>query len=119
MKMSKLHSNLLFLKECKRRDICPLGLRTPNKLQNTIPCRQATELQHRQSKQWLSLSIRQTYSKMEKGAATVPIGYWLAASDILDRLQTWQGVLLEKEDAEESGTDLQVTSSTNVGLAVS
>ena len=44
---------------------------------------------------------RQTYSKMEKGAATVPIGYWLAASDILDRLQTWQGVLLEKEDLFE------------------
>lgn len=41
---------------------------------------------------------RQTYSKMEKGAPTVPIGYWLAASDILDRLPTWQDVLLEKED---------------------
>lgn len=41
---------------------------------------------------------RQTYSKMEKGAATVPIGYWLAASDIIDRLQSWQDVLLEKED---------------------
>lgn len=44
---------------------------------------------------------RQTYSKMEKGAATVPIGYWLAASDILDRLQTWQDVLLNKEDLFE------------------
>jgi transcriptional regulator with XRE-family HTH domain len=44
---------------------------------------------------------RQTYSKMEKGAATVPIGYWLAASDILDRLQTWQDVLLKKEDLFE------------------
>jgi DNA-binding XRE family transcriptional regulator len=44
---------------------------------------------------------RQTYSKMEKGAATVPLGYWLAASDILGRLQTWQDVLLEKEDLFE------------------
>lgn len=41
---------------------------------------------------------RQTYSKMEKGAATVPIGYWLAASDIIDRLQSWQDVLLENDD---------------------
>jgi len=41
---------------------------------------------------------RQTYSKMEKGAASVPIGYWLAASDILGLLQTWQEVLAEKED---------------------
>lgn len=41
---------------------------------------------------------RQTYSKMEKGAVSVPIGYWLAASEILGRLQTWQGVLGEQED---------------------
>lgn len=44
---------------------------------------------------------RQTYSKMEKGAASVPIGYWLAASEILDRLQTWQEVLAEKDDLFE------------------
>lgn len=44
---------------------------------------------------------RQTYSKMEKGVASVPIGYWLAASEILDRLQTWQEVLAEKDDLFE------------------
>lgn len=44
---------------------------------------------------------RQTYSKMEKGVPSVPIGYWLAASEILDRLQTWQEVLAEKEDLFE------------------
>ncbi|TKB28397.1 helix-turn-helix domain-containing protein [Desulfopila sp. IMCC35006] len=44
---------------------------------------------------------RQTYSKMEKGVPTVSIGYWLAASEILDRLQTWQEVLAEKDDLFE------------------
>lgn len=44
---------------------------------------------------------RQSYSKMEKGAASVPIGSWLAASDILNRLDTWQGVLAEKTDLFE------------------
>jgi transcriptional regulator with XRE-family HTH domain len=44
---------------------------------------------------------RQTYSKMEKGAVSVPIGYWLAASEILGRLQTWQVVLAEQEDLFE------------------
>ncbi len=41
---------------------------------------------------------RQSYSKMEKGTASVPIGSWLAASSILNRLDTWQGVLAEKTD---------------------
>jgi len=41
---------------------------------------------------------RQSYSKMEKGTASVPIGSWLAASGILNRLDTWQGVLAEKTD---------------------
>ena len=41
---------------------------------------------------------RQTYSKMEKGVASVPIAYWLAASEILGRLQSWHEVLAEKED---------------------
>lgn len=44
---------------------------------------------------------RQSYSKMENGVASVPIGYWLAASDILGRLLTWQEVLAEKEDLFE------------------
>ena len=44
---------------------------------------------------------RQSYSKMEKGVASIPIGYWLAVSDILDRLQTWQEVLVEREDLFE------------------
>ncbi|MBW2683466.1 MAG: helix-turn-helix transcriptional regulator [Deltaproteobacteria bacterium] len=44
---------------------------------------------------------RQSYSKMEKGVASISIGYWLAASDILDRLQTWHEVLGEKEDLFE------------------
>lgn len=41
---------------------------------------------------------RQTYAKMEKGQNTIPIGYWLAASGILDRLDTWKEVLAEKQD---------------------
>jgi len=47
---------------------------------------------------------RQSYSKMEKGTASVPIGSWLAASDILNRLDTWQGVLAEKTDLFEQFT---------------
>ena len=41
---------------------------------------------------------RQTYSKMEKGIPSIPLGYWLAASEIVDRLQTWENVLAEKDD---------------------
>lgn len=44
---------------------------------------------------------RQSYSKMEKGTASVPIGSWLAASSILNRLDTWQGILAEKTDLFE------------------
>ena len=44
---------------------------------------------------------RQSYSKMEKGGASISIGYWLAASDILGRLQTWQEVLAERENLFE------------------
>lgn len=45
----------------------------------------------------LSLT-RQSYSKMEKGVASVPIGSWLVASDILGRLETWENVLSHGED---------------------
>ncbi len=38
---------------------------------------------------------------MEKGFASVPIGNWLSVSDILNRLDTWQGVLAEKTDLFE------------------
>jgi hypothetical protein len=31
----------------------------------------------------------------------VPIGYWLVASEILDRLQTWQEVLAENDNLFE------------------
>ncbi len=41
---------------------------------------------------------RQSYSKMEKGSPQTPIGNWLAASSILDRLGDWQNVLADQED---------------------
>jgi len=41
---------------------------------------------------------RQTYSKMEQGAATVPIGHWLNASSLLDNLSSWKEVLVGKKD---------------------
>lgn len=44
---------------------------------------------------------RQSYAKMEKGVGTVPLGSWLAASDILGRLETWQNVLEEPKDLFE------------------
>ncbi len=47
--------------------------------------------------QRLGLS-RQSYSKMEKGSPLVSIGTWLTASSILGRLESWHGVLAEKED---------------------
>jgi len=54
---------------------------------------------------------RQSLSKMEKGVGSVPIGSWLAASDILDRLETWQGVLAEQtnlfEEFERKGSARQ------------
>ncbi len=44
---------------------------------------------------------RQSYAKMEKGAGSVPIASWLAASDILGRLKSWQDVLAENKDLFE------------------
>jgi len=52
---------------------------------------------------------RQTYTKMEKGVPSVPIGYWLAASDMLGLLQTWQQVLAEKENLFEQFEKSKVT----------
>jgi len=44
---------------------------------------------------------RQSYAKMEKGTGSVPIANWLAASDILGRLDTWQDVFAGQEDLFE------------------
>lgn len=41
---------------------------------------------------------RQSYGKMEKGAPSVPIAYWIIASHILGRLQTWDKLLSGGED---------------------
>lgn len=41
---------------------------------------------------------RQSYGKMEKGSPTTPIGNWLAASNILGRLEGWKDVLATQED---------------------
>ncbi|MBI5557994.1 MAG: helix-turn-helix transcriptional regulator [Deltaproteobacteria bacterium] len=41
---------------------------------------------------------RQSYGKMEKGNPSIPVGYWLQASSILGRLDTWGKVLQEQED---------------------
>jgi transcriptional regulator with XRE-family HTH domain len=41
---------------------------------------------------------RQSYSRMEKGSGQTLIGNWLAASNILGRLDDWKDVLAEKED---------------------
>lgn len=41
---------------------------------------------------------RQSYSKMEKGSSSVPVGYWLLASNILGRLSTWGNVLQAQQD---------------------
>ena len=38
---------------------------------------------------------RQSYNKMENGAPTTPIGHWLIASALLQRLDSWDGVLAE------------------------
>ena len=42
--------------------------------------------------------VRQSYAKMEKGHPAIPLGYWLQASSILGRLDTWHDVLKEKVD---------------------
>lgn len=44
---------------------------------------------------------RQSYSKMEKGSPTIAIGHWLAASDILNRLASWDNVLAEQQNLFE------------------
>ena len=41
---------------------------------------------------------RQSYSKMEKGVATVSIGHWLNASAILGKLESCQNILAEDEN---------------------
>ncbi|MBU0482719.1 MAG: helix-turn-helix domain-containing protein [Proteobacteria bacterium] len=41
---------------------------------------------------------RQSYSKMEKGSPQTPIGNWLMASNLLDRITGWENVLAEPTD---------------------
>lgn len=57
-------SHLHFLKECKRRNILPRGLRVRNNLINTYPSQNATLLADRQGRQWLSLTINECYRKL-------------------------------------------------------
>lgn len=40
---------------------------------------------------------RQTYSKMEKGAATTPVGYWLKAASMLGMFEAWQQLVKPRE----------------------
>lgn len=51
---------------------------------------------------------RQTYIKMEGGVATIPIGHWLTASSLLDRLESWRGVLAETDNLFERYEQQQV-----------
>lgn len=44
---------------------------------------------------------RQSYNKMENGAPATPIGHWLTASALLQRLESWDGVLAESENLFE------------------
>ncbi len=41
---------------------------------------------------------RQSYAKMEKGDPTTSIGYWINASHLLGKLQSWQKVLQDDEN---------------------
>lgn len=41
---------------------------------------------------------RQSYSRMEKGSPSTPIGNWLTACVILGRLDGWNDVLVAQED---------------------
>ncbi len=52
---------------------------------------------------------RQTYSKMEKGNPTIPIGKWLAASEILRLLPTWKKVLIREDNLFEQYERKQIT----------
>ena len=52
---------------------------------------------------------RQTYSKMERGTFSVPIGYWLVASDMLGLLQSWQEVLADKKNLFEQFEKIEVS----------
>jgi transcriptional regulator with XRE-family HTH domain len=36
---------------------------------------------------------RQSYGKMEKGAPTIPIGYWLKAAILLGLFENWQELI--------------------------
>lgn len=44
---------------------------------------------------------RQSYAKMEKGEGSIPIINWILASDIIGRLDSWDGVLAEKQNLFE------------------
>ena len=44
---------------------------------------------------------RQSYGKMESGSPTTPIGHWITASVLLQRLETWEGVLGTPENLFE------------------
>ncbi len=52
---------------------------------------------------------RQSYSKMEKGSPSTPIGNWLAASEILGLLSTWKEVLAKEDNLFEQYERKQMT----------
>ncbi len=52
---------------------------------------------------------RQSYSKMEKGAPSTPIGNWITASAILGLLSTWEKVLANEDNLFEQFQTKQMT----------
>ena len=53
-------------------------------------------LKHNESQQLFAERLgisRQSYGKMEKGAATTPIGYWLKAATLLGLFENWQELI--------------------------
>ena len=66
LKCLNFSSQLFFLKECKRRHLIPLGLRSANKLLSTYPSLKAKDIEEQQSRQWSSLTITELYMKLNK-----------------------------------------------------
>jgi len=64
MKTNLLISHLYFLKECKRRNVIPSGLVIADKLATTFSSAASRSLALSQSRQWLTLTIKETYKRL-------------------------------------------------------
>jgi len=125
LKRLAFSSHIQFLSQCKRRNLFPRGFRCKNLLSNTYPSQRAQNLAVRQSRQWLTLAIREAYIKLNFWSRFPigPLNYddfqkFAAAHDILNETKSRKLTALIREDNnqpiyDENHTVSSVSTSTH------